>query len=176
MTTALRAAALAAGLALAGVAQAQDAPPPGCRWMGETLACKDGKGHWVRSGDGEVVGTYPLSKPKPKPAPAAVAPRPAAAAKAVAPPTTGPFAAELTPPPPPPPPPPEEMSPPPAVPPPEAVPSVPVATPAAAEPAPTVAPAEVTGQPEKPKSWWRRWLDDIWSDIQALLRLVGIGR
>src|SRR5438132_1431775 len=45
-----------AGLAatlVASATAAQDAAPPGCRWQGGgTLACKDGHGHWRRSGDG----------------------------------------------------------------------------------------------------------------------------
>ena len=61
-----------AGLALAGgaaMAQERDAPPPGCRWMGDDLGCKDGRGYYRRAGDGEIIGTYPMARPKPKPAP-----------------------------------------------------------------------------------------------------------
>lgn len=77
-----------AGLLWAGTAAAQDTPPPGCRWQNyggdQILACKDGKGHWRRSGDDLIVGTYPLPKPKPKPVPVAAksAAAPAAAAAA----------------------------------------------------------------------------------------------
>jgi hypothetical protein len=64
--------AATAALTLAGgtaIAQDRDTPPPGCRWMGDDLGCKDGRGHYRRAGDGEIIGTYPISKPKPKPAP-----------------------------------------------------------------------------------------------------------
>jgi hypothetical protein len=75
-----------AGLLWTGTAAAQDTPPPGCRWQNyggdQILACKDGKGHWRRSGDELIVGTYPLPKPKPKPVP--VAAKPAAAPAATA--------------------------------------------------------------------------------------------
>jgi hypothetical protein len=147
----------------AGAALAQDAPPPGCRWMGDgNLACKDGKGHWRRSGDDLIVGTYPLSKPKPKPKPApaaAAAPAAASAAAPAAPPTAPTTPAT------------EPAPPPVAAPPPVQAEAPPPAT--AAEPAPpAVEPAKV----EPPKSWWRRWLDSVWHDIQALLRLFGIGK
>jgi hypothetical protein len=152
--------------AAAGGALAQDAPPPGCRWQGETLACKDGKGYWRRSGDGEIVGTYPLAKPKPKPKPVAAVGAGAAATASIPQTQAAPTSAELLPPPPPPPPPPAKMLEP-AAPQPEiavAAQSAP-ATPAAAPPA-----------PEARKSWWRRWLDDIVSDLRSLLKLFGIGR
>src|SRR4051812_19930624 len=75
MTRVMRLLMLAgASLAAATAVAAQDRPPPGCRWQGgDTLACKDGKGYWRRSGDGEIVGTYLTGKPKPKPKPKAVA-------------------------------------------------------------------------------------------------------
>lgn len=154
------AAALAA-LGAASTAVAQDTPPPGCRWQGDgVLACKDGKGHWRRSGDGEIVGTYPLAKPKPKPKPAAVAAAAPVPALPPPPPMTEPPAPVAAP----------EPAPPEALPPPvQAAAPAPAGLEAAV---PAVAPAEV----EAPRPWWRRWLDSIWRDIQALLRLFGIGR
>ena len=74
---------LAVLLLAPAAAQAQDAPPPGCRWQngdgGVILACKDSKGYWRRSGDDEIVGYDPPPRPKPRPAPAA---KPAVAAAA----------------------------------------------------------------------------------------------
>ena len=45
----------------------------------------------------------------------------------------------------------------------------------AAQAAPA-APAAAPPAPEARKSWWRRWLDDIVSDLRSLLKLFGIGR
>lgn len=148
----------AALLAWGPVAVAQDAPPPGCRWQGQTLACKDGKGHWRRAGDDEIVGTYPLGDLRPKPNPVAKAkpPPPVVAAPVVT-----------------------------APPPPELVAAEQAAAPAASvEPAPPPVPAAASAPEPAPiaeppparKSWWRRWLDDIWSDLQAILRWLGFGR
>jgi len=80
-------AVLAVLLLAPAAAQAQDAPPPGCRWQngdgGVILACKDSKGYWRRSGDDEIVG-YDPPKARPKPKPAVVpAPQPAVAPKPV---------------------------------------------------------------------------------------------
>ncbi|HEY3696605.1 hypothetical protein [Phenylobacterium sp.] len=139
-------AALAGAVLLAAAAAAaQDAAPPGCRWQGGgTLACKDGRGHWRRSGDGEIVGSYPMGRPQPKPV-AAPAPPPAAPA------------------PPPPPDAPVQAAPP--------APSPPASVPQPAPPPPAAAPP-----PQPARSWWRRWLDDIWSDLQAFLHLLGLKR
>jgi len=156
------ASALAAASLAAWAAVAQDAPPPGCRWQSaETLACKDGAGHWRRSGDGEIVGTYPMTKPKPKPKPAPAGAQVAAAA--------GPVVADMLPPPPPPPTPEQEAAA--AMPPPAAL-----AAPRTSEPAPAPAPQAAPAAPEPHKSWFQRWLDDIWSDIKALMRLLHIMR
>lgn len=155
----LQLAVMLTALAAAGAANAQGRD---CRWFGEVMGCKDGKGHWRRVGDDEILGSYSVARPKPKPAPVAMlAP--------AAPPVSAPVAALPVDPPPPPPPPVEATTlaeaPPPA---PEAQ---PMPAPAAPEAAPIVPPE---GQPHK--SWWRRWLDSIWHDIQTLLRLIGIGR
>lgn len=154
---------LAVMLAALGAPGAANAQGRDCRWFGDVMGCKDGKGHWRRVGDDEILGTYSVAKPKPKPAPVA-APAPSS------PPVSAPVAALPADLPPPPPPPPVEATtvaeaPPPA---PEAQPAP---SPAAAEAAPIVPPEE---RPHK--SWWRRWLDSIWHDIQTLLRLIGIGR
>jgi outer membrane biosynthesis protein TonB len=157
-------AGLAAALA-ASVAAAQDAAPPGCRWQGGVLACKDGHGHWRRSGDGEIVGTYPMGRPKPKPAAkAAQTGAPAAPQRQAA---AQPLPPAPTPPAPPPPAPP-------------VAPPAPART-AATAPAPKPASPAKARPPAPPpasskKSWWDLWLDDIRSDFQALGKLVGLGR
>jgi len=143
-------------------ASAASAQGGDCRWFGDVMGCKDGRGHWRRVGDDEILGTYSVAKPKPKPAPAA-APAPSS------PPIAAPVAAlPADPPPPPPPPPPVEAA------------TVAEAPPPApdVQPAPAVPEAAPAAPPEAPahKSWWRRWLDSIWHDIQTLLRLIGIGR
>lgn len=155
---------VAPALALASVASAQDAPPPGCRWHGSVLACKDGKGNWRRAGDDEIVGTYAVSKPASRPTPAK-AQRPKSVARpgpstATKPAEAEPVAASSrdvtavveSPPPPPP-----------------AADDVVIAEKPQAAAAPPV-------EPPAAKPWWRRWLDGIWSDIQALLRLIGLAR
>lgn len=164
---------LAFGLA-ATAAVAQDAPPPGCRWQGfqgeQILACKDGRGHWRRSGDDMIVGTYPMAKPKPKPlasAPkaAATAVAPVAAGAAASTPATGaPVVAELAPPAPPPPP--DEA----------AIAAADAADAAAAEASTTEAPA---AEPAKPAPaakapWWKGFLDGIWQGILSFLKLIGL--
>jgi hypothetical protein len=169
---------IAAALALAAgtPAAAQDTPPPGCRWMGETLACKDGRGNWRRAGDDEIVGTYPMPKAKPKPTArpkVAVAPRPAATPRPAAPPPAAP------------PPPQPALAPlPPVEAPPvyaeanaalpavEAAEMAPATDAFIAPPQPTAAPAE----PAKPKPWWRALLDWFSSQINELLKLVGLGK
>jgi hypothetical protein len=159
--------AFAVGLT-ATVASAQDTPPPGCRWMGETLACKDGRGNWRRAGDDEIVGTYPMPKARPKPK-AAPAPKPAVVS--AAPPTR--------------PAPPQDRALAP-LPPLEAPPVYAEANAAAEAALPAVEeaqavetfinppqPAEVAAPP-KPKPWWQAILDWIGSQFDELLRLVGL--
>jgi hypothetical protein len=167
--------AAAAASFVAGAAMAQDAPPPGCRWQGDgSLACKDGKGHWRRSGDDQIVGTYAVAKPKPKPKPA---PAPSTSAVAAAPVAAAPIASApaLAPPAPPPLPPAPE---PPVVA--DAgteadLPPVPAELQAAAAAAAAAPPAAAEPAQEAPRPWWRRWLDSLWRDIQAFLRLFGLG-
>lgn len=153
---------IALGLAFSAVAltaTAQDRPPPGCRWQSykgeETLACKDGKGHWRRSGDDEIVGTYPLPKPKPKPAPVA---RASTSGQ-----PTAPVAAELAPPPPPPPPAAAEETP--------QTPDAAAAAGAEAAPAPAAQPV-----PAKPEPWWKAFFGGLWKAILGFLKAVGLVR
>lgn len=133
-------AALAATMTtlLASPAPAQDAPPPGCRWQngdgGVILACKDAKGYWRRSGDGEIVGYDPPKvRPKPKPKPAAApAPQPSSAPQSVVAPPPAPEPSVQTP-----------------EPPPQAEPAAPVAVQAPAPP-PVPPPAAAPAPPEQP--------------------------
>jgi hypothetical protein len=155
----LQLAVILTALAMASAANAQGRD---CRWFGEVMGCKDGKGHWRRVGDDEILGTYSVAKPKPKLAPV-VAPAPTAPA------VSAPVAA-LPADPPPPPPPPIDSATVAEAPPPAPVPAI--------QPPPTVPEARPIVPPEEQphRSWWRRWLDSIWHDIQTLLRLIGIGR
>lgn len=162
---------LAFGLA-ATAAAAQDAPPPGCRWQGfqgeQILACKDGRGHWRRSGDDMIVGTYPMAKPKPKPVAAAPKAATAPVATGVAASTTAtgaPVVAELAPPAPPPPP--DEA----------AIAAADAADAAAAEA--STANASAAAEPAKPAPaaktpWWKGFLDGIWQGILGFLKLIGL--
>jgi hypothetical protein len=156
--------------AFAAAAVAQDRPPPGCRWQDfqgeETLACKDGKGYWRRSGDDEIVGTYPLPKPKPKPAPTPV-PRTAANTH-----LSGPFGAELAP----------RVLPPPSPPPAEETPQTPEAVAEATARAEAKGeraappPAEAAPAAAKPEPWWKRFFGGIWKAILGFLKAVGLVR
>lgn len=140
----------AATLALAGAAAAQDAPPPGCRWFGDELGCKDGRGNYRRAGDGEVIGRYAVAKPKPAPrpraeaAPTEVPPAPGdvAAAEASA---AGDVAAAA-------------------------------AAPAAVAPQPPPPEAVAPAQPAKPKPWWQAFWDWLVNDIMSLLRRLGLAK
>lgn len=140
-----------AALLLAGPAHAQqDSAPPGCRWMDDMLACKDGHGNWRRSGDDEIVGQYATPRPKP-----AVRVTPTASdkprAEAPAPPDSSPPATAIIPP---------------AVVPPEPSVAPAVVRPRGAEP-----PVE---PPSKP--WWRRVWDWVVNDFDDLWRLLGLRR
>jgi hypothetical protein len=128
-----------------------------CRWMGDGVqACKDGKGHWRRVGDEEIVGTYPLSRPKPAPA---QAPPPVAAPPA-SPTIERTQDADVEP----------------------FITSVEAAfqsngASVAQEPASeTAESAPEPAAPEPPKPWWRSLLDGIWGALQTFLRSVGLIR
>lgn len=158
--------AATAALVLAGGAagaQERDAPPPGCRWIGDDLGCRDGRGNYRRAGDGEIIGTYPVSKPKPKPSPrpeAAAVPTETppsagdivagAAANVDGPPADTPFA--LT----------EDGA--------AQAMQAPAPDPALAAPEPPAAqPA-----PARPKPWWQAFWDWLVNDILGLLRRLGL--
>lgn len=155
--------ALVSVAALGASAAAQDTPPPGCRWQdgGATLACKDGKGYWRRSGDGEIVGRYAVAKPKPKPAPkpvAEAAPAPPVYAPPPAPQTPQPSAVAATEP---------ALAE-------QANADTAEVLPAAAESPPPDAAEEPPAAP--PQTWWRKILDSLWAGVLALLRMVGLAR
>ena len=154
----------AVGLLAGSAALAQDAPPPGCRWQGyqgdTILACKDGAGHWRRSGDDQIVGSYALA-PKPKPKPTLATQKVAAtvlpAIESDSPGNAAPAAAIA-----------------------EATAAEPVTAgfqPAAEEPAQKAAEtsppaATPAAAPEPP--WWRKALSGIWNALLAMLRLFGL--
>ncbi|MCC7267718.1 MAG: hypothetical protein IT546_10320 [Caulobacteraceae bacterium] len=158
----------AMGLCGAAAAQDRDTPPPGCRWIGDDLGCRDGRGHYRRAGDGEIIGTYPISKPRPKPAP-----RPRPVIPTEAPPSTGDLPAGPT----------ADAGAPAA--------QTPLAlndggaAPAteAQAPEPTLAPPppppEATAAqaaPAKPKPWWQAVWDWLVGDIMNLLRRLGLAK
>lgn len=148
-----------------GVAMAQerDAPPPGCRWLGDDLGCKDGRGNYRRAGDGEVIGRYPVAKPKPKPTP-----RPAAeAAPTELPPSPNDVAVANA-----------AMS---AAD--DAAVGLNGAPAANADAAPVLAetpapPLEAASPPApaKPKPWWRAVWDWLVNDLMNLLRRLGLAK
>jgi hypothetical protein len=144
----------AAAMALAGAAAAQprDTPPPGCRWFGDDLGCKDGRGHYLRAGDDEVIGRKATAEPKPRPrprreaqaAPTEVPPAPSDIASAA----SVPVAAS-------------------------AEPVAEVATPAA-EASAVSDPAPAAVAPAKP--WWQAVWDWLVNDFMNLLRRLGLAK
>ena len=148
-------------------AQERDAPPPGCRWIGDDLGCRDGRGHYRRAGDGEIIGTYPVSKPRPKPAPkpqAAAIPAETppsagdvaavAAADTAAPAADNPFALN-------------DGGASPAA-------EAPAAEPALVPPPPPEPAAAPT--PVQPKPWWQAFWDWLVNDVMSLLRRLGLAK
>lgn len=164
--------ALGAALMLAGAALAQprDTPPPGCRWFGDDLGCKDGRGNYRRAGDDAVIGRYaaaPRPKPKPKPRPAAAAipaeTPPSESDLAIAPATEAgvpPVASNRFP---------LNVD--------GSVPSSPDAqSPEPAVEPPPAEPMEPTAAPPKPKPWWQAFWDWLVNDFMGLLRRLGLAK